>query len=204
MLHSIRCLPEAFLRQRTRRESKHHHSRIITSDPYVTVCLARARVARTRVISNSHNPVWNENFKIPLAHPVSQIEFKVKDAFVAELIGVALVSAKQIAAGEPFNEWVPVLGSYGKPPKPDTAIRLQMTFIPCYKNPVYFTGISGNFGLNESYFPLRHGGKVTLYQIAHVIDGMLPEIELDAKNYFKHEKCWEDIWHAIMEAHHLV
>ncbi|XP_073139972.1 phospholipase D delta-like [Henckelia pumila] len=187
-------------------KSKHHHSSIITSDPYVTVCLAGARVARTRVISNSQNPVWNENFKIPLAHPVSQVEFQVKDndVFGAELIGVALVSAKQIAAGEPFDEWVPVLGAYGKPPKPDTAIRLQMTFIPCYKNPIYYKGISENFGLNESYFPPRHGGKVTLYQDAHVIDGMLPEIELDEKSNFEHEKCWEDICHAILEAHHLV
>lgn len=79
-----------------------------------------------------------------------------------------------------------------------------MTFIACYKNPVYFTGISGNYGLNESYFPPRHGGKVTLYLDAHVIDGMLPEIELDTKSNFEHEKCWEDICHAILEAHQLV
>ncbi|KAL2241937.1 phospholipase D delta-like [Sesamum indicum] len=188
------------------RGNHHHHRKIITSDPYVTVCLAGARVARTRIISNSQNPVWEEHFKIPLAHPVSQVEFEVKDndVFGADLIGIAILPAKRIASGELIDEWFPVIGSNGKPPKPDTAIRLQMIFIPCQQNPIYLNGISENYGLEKSYFPLRHGGKVTLYQDAHVIDGMLPEIGLDNGRNFEHEKCWEDICHAILEAHHLV
>ncbi|KAL0366002.1 UNVERIFIED_CONTAM: Phospholipase D delta [Sesamum radiatum] len=188
------------------RGNHHHHHKIITSDPYVTVCLAGARVARTRIISNSQNPVWEEHFKIPLAHQVSQVEFEVKDndMFGADLIGIAILPAKRIASGEFIDEWFPVIGSNGKPPKPDTAIRLQMTFIPCQQNPIYLNGISENYGLEKSYFPLRHGGKVTLYQDAHVIDGMLPEIGLDDGRNFEHQKCWEDICHAILEAHHLV
>ncbi|PIN01375.1 Phospholipase D1 [Handroanthus impetiginosus] len=189
-----------------RRQGHHHHRKIITSDPYVKVCLAGACVARTRVISNSQNPVWNEHFKIPLAHPVSQVEFEVKDNDMlgAELIGVAIVPAKRIAAGEVKDEWFPVTRSFGKPPKPDTAIKLQMTFTPCDQNSIYLKGISENYGVKESYFPWRHGGKVTLYQDAHVIDGMLPEITLDEGRRFEHQKCWEDICHAILEAHHLV
>ncbi|PIN01721.1 Phospholipase D [Handroanthus impetiginosus] len=190
-----------------RRHGDHkHHGNMITSDPYVTVCLAGARVARTRIISNSQNPVWNEHFKIPLAHPVSQVEFEVKDndVFGADLIGVAAVAAKRIASGEPIDEWIPVIGPCGKPHKPDSAIRLQIAFTPCHKNPIYTNGISENYALKESYFPLRHGGKVTLYQDAHLADGMLPEIRLDETQQFEHEKCWEDICHAILEAHHLV
>jgi len=189
-----------------RRKNHQHHNKIITSDPYVTVCLAGARVARTHVISNSQAPEWNEHFKIPLAHPVSQVEFQVKDndVFGADLIGVATVSAKRLASGEVIDEWVPIIGSYGKPPKPDTAIRLHMAFTPCSKNPIYSNGILEDYGLKESYFPLRHGGRLTLYQDAHVPDGLLPEIELDEKKIFEHEKCWEDICHAILEAHHVV
>ncbi|KAL3845358.1 hypothetical protein ACJIZ3_002761 [Penstemon smallii] len=188
------------------KDDHHHHRKIITSDPYVTVCLADARVARTRIISNSQNPVWNEHFKIPLAHPVSQVEFQVKDndMFGAELIGTASMSAKRIVSGEVIDEWVPVIGLNGKPPKPDSAIRLQMKFTPCCNSPNYLHGIGEDSGLKESYFPLRHGGHVTLYQDAHVIDGMLPEIGLDEKRHFEHEKCWEDICHAILEAHHMV
>ncbi|KAK4481377.1 hypothetical protein RD792_012265 [Penstemon davidsonii] len=188
------------------RGHSHRNSNIITSDPYVTVCLAGARVARTRVISNSQNPVWNEHFKIPLAHPVSVVEFEVKDndMFGADLIGVATMSAKKIASGELIDEWVSVIGPNGKPPKPNSAIHLQMTYTPVHQNPVYHNGITVDYGLKESYFPMRHGGHVTLYQDAHCIDGMLPEIALDEKRHFEHEKCWEDICHAILEAHHLI
>ncbi|KAK4348966.1 hypothetical protein RND71_031721 [Anisodus tanguticus] len=76
----------------TRRRRKGHHRKIITSDPYVTVCLIGANVARTRVISNCQDPVWNEHFKIPLAPPVSDVEFHVKDndVFGADYIGVVM------------------------------------------------------------------------------------------------------------------
>ncbi|GFP80141.1 phospholipase d delta [Phtheirospermum japonicum] len=124
--------------------------------------------------------------------------------FGAELMGVATVPANRIASGELIDDWFPVVGLYGKPPKPDTAVRLQMKFTPCHENPTYQSGVSDNYGLKESYFPWRHGGKVTLYQDAHVIDGMLPDIQLDDGRTFEHGKCWEDICHAILEAHHLV
>ncbi|KAJ6336369.1 hypothetical protein OIU78_012882 [Salix suchowensis] len=62
----------------------------------------------------------------------------------------------------------------------------------------------GRLGVENCYFPVRHGGKVTLYQDAHVPDSGLPEIELENGNVFRHGKCWEDICHAIVEAHHLV
>ncbi|CBI18911.3 unnamed protein product, partial [Vitis vinifera] len=143
-----------------RKKGRHH--KIITSDPYVTVCLAGATVARTRVISNSQHPVWNEHLKIPLAHPVSCVEFQVKDndVFGADMIGTATVSAERIR--------------------------------------------TDHFGVKQSYFPVRLGGSVTLYQDAHVPNGMLPELELDDGVVYQHGKCWEDICHSILEAHHLV
>lgn len=177
--------------------------KIITSDPYVTVCLAGARVARTRVISNSQNPVWNEHFIIPLAHPVSKIDFQVKDndVFGADYIGNASVSAKRLLSGETIDEWFQIISSSGKPPKPGAAIHVQLTFTPCQENPAYRKGISE---LKQSYVPMRHGGNVTLYQDAHCPDGMLPQIELDEGRVLEHAKCWEDICHAILEAHHLI
>lgn len=182
------------------------HRKIITSDPYVTVCLAGATVARTRVISNSQSPEWNEHFKIPLAHPVSQVEFYVKDndMFGADLIGVASVSAKRILSGETISDWFPIIGPLGKPPKPDAAVKLEMTFTKCEDNPLYQYGVSDRCGVENCYFPERQGGHVTLYQDAHVPDSMLEDIELDDGVQFEHGKCWEDICHAILEAHHLV
>ncbi|KAI9201248.1 hypothetical protein LWI28_020671 [Acer negundo] len=194
-------------------KKRQSNNKVITSDPYVTVCLGGATVARTRVISNSQNPVWNEKFKIPLAHPVDHIEFHIKDndMFGADMIGIAKVPAAMIKSGETVSDWFPVLGMYGKPPKPDCAVRMEMRFTPCEENPQYRYGIAGNpenFGVQNCYFPVRHGGSVTLYRDAHVPpddDSMAqPKIELENGEVFKHENCWEDICHAILEAHHLV
>lgn len=189
-----------------RRRNSHRRKKSITSDPYVTVCLAGARVARTGVISNSENPIWNSHFKIPLAHPVTEVQFQVKDddLFGADYIGVAAVPAEKIKSGELIDDWFPIVGPRGKPPKADCALRLKMKFTPFSETPEYQSGIPENYGLNESYFPVRHGGSVTLYQDAHSPDGMLPEIELEERKVFRHEKCWEDICHAILEAHHLI
>ncbi|EYU24262.1 hypothetical protein MIMGU_mgv1a021891mg [Erythranthe guttata] len=165
------------------------HVRRFLKHPYIKVYLGEARVARTARVRahDSQNPVWNEHFEIPLAHPVDQI----LNAFV---------SAKKIVMGELIDEWFPVVGTDGT----HTAIRLQITFTPCNINPIYANGIAENYAVMCSYFPLRHGGKLTLYQDAHVIDGRLPDIKLgDGKN-FEHHKCWEDICHAILEAQNLV
>lgn len=190
-----------------RNRSQHH--KIITSDPYVKVCLAGATVAHTRIISNSQNPVWNEHFIIPLAHPVSQVDFQVKDndVFGADFIGVASISAHRIVTGEIISGWFPIIGFNGKPPKPDCAIYLEMKFIRFEVNPQYQQGIAadaGHIGVPNCYFPARRGGSVKLYQDAHVLDSMLPDIKLDRGKVFKQGTCWEDICHAILEAHHLV
>ncbi|GAB4832974.1 hypothetical protein Ancab_006995 [Ancistrocladus abbreviatus] len=194
----------------TKRRSKdhHQHNKIITSDPYVNVSLAGATVARTRVISNSTNPNWDEHLNIPLAHPVTHIEFIVKDNdfFGADIIGTASVTAASIAYGAEIDDWFPIIGSNGKPPKRDAAIHLKMRFTPCEENPAYNRSNNGDeiYSVRRSYFPVRRGGSVTLYQDAHVADELMQKIELEGGKVYEHEKCWEDICHAILEAHHMV
>ncbi|KAL7590273.1 hypothetical protein Lser_V15G36709 [Lactuca serriola] len=191
-----------------KRSKSQHRRKIITSDPYVTVSIGGATIARTRVISNSQNPVWNEHSITPLAHPVSQLEFQVKDndLFGADLIGIVVISAESVMSGELIDDWFPIIGPSGKPAKPNTAIRLQIKFTSCDdRNEEKSIATDELFGLKDSYFPVRHGGNVTLYQDAHLHEGQLPEIELDGDNkIFKQRGCWEDICHAILEAHHMV
>ncbi|MFS8006509.1 putative phospholipase D [Helianthus anomalus] len=75
--------PERIMRKATPRRRK-----FVTCNPYATVCLAGATVARTRVIPNSQNPVWDEHFVAPVAHPVSQVEIQVKDNDVQLLLKI--------------------------------------------------------------------------------------------------------------------
>ncbi|RWR92385.1 C2 calcium-dependent membrane targeting [Cinnamomum micranthum f. kanehirae] len=189
-------------------QKKHHH-KIITSDPYVTVCLAGATIVRTGIIPNSQNPVWDEHFFVPVGHPVSKIEFQVKDndIFGAQLIGIASIPVDAILSGDPVEDWFPILAPNGNPPKPDCALYASIKFTPFESNPEYQRSIAADpekKGVQGTYFPVRKGGMVTLYQDAHVLDGTLPEIELDNGKVSHHEKCWEDICHAILEAHHLI
>ena len=191
-------------------QHRHRNKIIITSDPYVTVSVPQATVARTRVIKNSANPVWNERFYIPLAHPVINLKFQVKDndIFGAELIGTVEIPATRIVTGELISSWFPILGPNKKPPKKNSRIRLELKFTPFGKNPRYKHGIASDpeqKGVIHTYFPLRKGSSVKLYQDAHVQDeSLLPKIELDGGKVYRREKCWEDICYAISEAHHMV
>ncbi|KAG9457223.1 hypothetical protein H6P81_001731 [Aristolochia fimbriata] len=192
------------------KEGKHDHGhKIITSDPYVSVCLAGATVAQTRIISNCENPYWDEHFSVAVAHPIANIEFQVKDNDIlgAQLIGVVAIPVNKVLSGEKVEGWFPVVGPYGSSVKPYPQMHLSLTFKPFETNPFYANGVGTGpeySGVPNTYFPLRKGGQVTLYQDAHVPEGMLPEIPLDGGKIYKHEKCWEDICHAILEAHHLV
>ncbi|KAL7223763.1 hypothetical protein ACSBR1_025254 [Camellia fascicularis] len=183
-----------------------HHSKIITSDPYVKVCVPQATLARTRVFPNTQNPNWNERFNIPLAHPTLNLEFQLKDndVFGAQLIGKVLIPAQRVLSGEFISGCFPVTGS----PKPNTELYLEMKFTPCDRNRLYRHGIAADpehKGVRHTYFPLRKGSSVKLYQDAHVSkNSKLPEIELDDGMVFEHGKCWEDLCHAISEAHHLI
>ncbi|XP_059644473.1 phospholipase D delta-like [Cornus florida] len=187
-----------------------HHKKIITTDAYVKVCVPQATIARTRILRNSQNPEWNEHFHVALAHPVVEMEFQVKDddVFGAEIIGFVRIPAVDIATGKHISDWFPVLASNGTPPKPDTALYLEMKFTTCDENPRYKMGIAGDpekRGVLNTYFPLRKGSSVTLYQDAHISPNVkLPEIELDGGRVYQHEKCWEDICDAISEAHHMI
>lgn len=187
-----------------------HRPKIITSDPYVTVSVPQTTLARTRVISNSQNPEWEERFVIPLAHPLDEMEFRVKDddVFGAQSIGTVKIPVGRLVTGEKISDWFPLIGPNGKPPKPNTALELEMTFIPCEKNPLYQHGLAGDpekRGVQRTYFPIRKGHSVTLYQDAHVSEDVkLPEIKLDDGMVYEQNQCWEDICHAISEAHHLI
>ncbi|KAI4296218.1 hypothetical protein L6164_036194 [Bauhinia variegata] len=200
------CSPP-FMKGRLKTHSGKH--KMITSDPYVSVCLAGATVAQTKVIPNCENPLWDEHFFVPVAHAVTKIEFHVKDNDLlgAELIGVVELPARKVLSGKIINDWFPILGHYGSCLKPYPELHISVEFKPVSQNPLYCSVVVDGkdyVGVNDSYFPLRKGCNVTLYQDAHVPNGMLPEIPLEGGKVYQQSKCWEDICHAILEAHHLI
>ncbi|XP_031285350.1 phospholipase D beta 2-like [Pistacia vera] len=181
----------------------------ITSDPYVTVSVAHAVVGRTYVISNSEDPVWQQHFYVPVAHYAAEVHFSVKDSDVvgSELIGVVAIPVEQIYSGAKVEGIYPVLNSSGKPCKQGASLTLSIQYTPMEHLSIYHQGVGAGpeyIGVPGTYFPLRKGGTVTLYQDAHVPDGCLPQLRLDRGICYEHGKCWADITTAISQARRLI
>lgn len=186
-----------------------HMKHKITSDPYVSISVANAVIGRTYVISNSENPVWMQHFSVPVAHYAAEVHFVVKDSDVvgSQLIGIVALPVEQLYAGEKLEGIYPILNANGKPCKPGAVLRLSIQYIPMDKLSIYHHGVGAGpdyYGVPGTYFPLRKGGKVTLYQDAHVPDGCLPNLKLDGGLSYVHGKCWHDIFDAIRHAQRLV
>lgn len=183
----------------------------ITSDPYVTVSVSGAVVARTFVIHNSENPVWKQHFNVPVAHYAAEVHFVVKDNDVvgSQLIGVVGIPVEQLHSGTRIEGTFPILNDSGKPCKPGAVLSLSIQYTPMDKVTLYHPGPAGSansdyHGVPGTYFPLRKGGQVKLYQDAHVGDGSLPRLKLDNGVEYQHGNCWHDIFDAISQARRLV
>ncbi|GKA68815.1 phospholipase D beta 1-like protein [Tanacetum coccineum] len=174
----------------------------VTSDPYVTVSIANAVIARTFVISNSENPVWMQHFYVPVAHYSAEVQFVVKDSDVvgSQIIGAVGVPVEQLLSGLVVEGTFPVLNESRKPCKPGAVLTLSIQYVPMER-----VGRDLNFnGVLDTYFPLRRGGKVTLYQDAHVEDGYLPSMNLEGGFQYQNGDCWLDICEAIKQARRLI
>jgi len=184
----------------------HGPSSVITSDPYTVVVIAKARVARTRVINNDANPKWREHFRIPVAHHCFDVRFVVKDQDVmgSQYIGEVSIAAKLLLHGGVADGWFDLVNKEGKPSKEGAKLRLSARYIPVEQSVIYSQGVGSAHGVPNTYFPLRKGCRVTLYQDAHVYDHTLPKIVLDGGLPYVHGLCWEEICTAINDAQHLV
>ncbi|KAK7349580.1 hypothetical protein VNO77_07050 [Canavalia gladiata] len=176
---------------------------------YVSISVSNAVIGRTFVISDGENPVWEQHYYVPVAHYAAEVHFVVRDSDMmgSQLIGVVGIPVEQIYSGEKVQGTYPILNSRGKPCKPGAVLKVSIQYIPVEKLSIYHNGIGAGpdySGVPGTYFPLRKGGNVTLYQDAHVPDGCLPNVILDNGMYYAHGKCWLDIFDAICQARWII
>ncbi|KAL6648909.1 hypothetical protein ACP70R_013133 [Stipagrostis hirtigluma subsp. patula] len=211
-IHEARNLPNKDILSKTMGDllrKKPKSSEAMTSDPYVTVQVASAVVARTFVIPDDENPAWAQHFLVPVAHEAAAVQFVVKDSDVvgAELIGVVAVPADQLEAGDRVEGVYPVLEPSGKQCAPGAVLKLAVQYVPVKRLTMYHHGVTPgpDFpGVPNTYFPLRRGGRVTLYQDAHAPEGCLPEIRLGDGAGYRHGQCWRDVYDAVSSARRLI
>ncbi|RLN19374.1 phospholipase D beta 1-like [Panicum miliaceum] len=210
-IHDAHNLPNKDILSKTVRDliCKSKSSEAMTSDPYVTVQVASAVVARTFVIPDDENPVWEQHFVVNVAHEAAAVNFVVKDSDVvgAELIGVVSIRADCLKTGDRVEGTYPVLERNGKECAPGAVLRLSVQYLPVARLTMYHHGVTPGpdfAGVPRTYFPLRRGGRVTLYQDAHVPDGTLPEIRLGNGACYRQGQCWRDVYDAISHARRLI
>ncbi|KAI3681680.1 hypothetical protein L6452_36483 [Arctium lappa] len=180
-----------------------------TSDPYVSIAITSAVVGRTYVRHNSEHPVWNQHFNVPVAHHTAEIHFLVKDSDVvgSQLIGAVAVPVEHIYGGSKIEGIFPLINANGRPCKNGAGLALTMQYIPMARLSFYNNGVGAGpqyVGVPGTYFPLRKGGRVTLYQDAHVPHESLPDFELSDGMHYVHGTCWIDIFNAISNAKRLI
>ncbi|KAK4786811.1 hypothetical protein SAY86_010644 [Trapa natans] len=186
-----------------------HVSKKITSDPYVTVSVSGAVIGRTFVVNNSENPVWEQHFYVPVAHSAAEVQFVVKDNDIvgSEIIGAVGIPVEQLLSENIVEGAFPILGANGGPCKPGATLSLSIQYTPVEKQGLYHQGVGPGptyVGVPATYFDLKKGGRVVLYQDAHVQEDSLPTVGLEGSMQYKHGSCWRDIFDAISQAQRLV
>ncbi|KAK3006978.1 hypothetical protein RJ639_015579, partial [Escallonia herrerae] len=184
-------------------------SQKVTSDPYVTISISNAVIGRTFVLCNSENPAWMQHFNVPVAHYAAEVQFVVKDSDVvgSQIMGAVGIPVEQVISGAKIEGTYPILNASGKQCNPGAVLTVSVQYTPMDRDPLYHSGVGSGpayQGVPGTYFPLRKGGKVTLYQDAHVHDGCLPNLKLAHGMKHDHGKCWHDIFDAIKQARHLI
>ncbi|KAK2974525.1 LOW QUALITY PROTEIN: hypothetical protein RJ640_002430 [Escallonia rubra] len=178
-----------------------------TSDPYVIIELSGATIGRTFVIKNCENPVWMQQFSIPVAHNAGKFYFFVKDSNVVHNRVIGTVEIPCILSGTKIEGTFEVLDESGNLCSPGAALTISVQYTPVDNVPLYRGGVGAGpdyYEVPGTYFPLRRGVKVTLYQDAHVHDGYLPNLKLDNDVPYMHGSCWADIFDGMKKAKHLI
>ncbi|KAJ3693858.1 hypothetical protein LUZ60_009338 [Juncus effusus] len=179
------------------------------SKVYATIDLEKARVGRTRMITNEpSNPRWFESFHIYCAHMASHVIFTVKDdnAFGATLIGRAYLPVTDLLEGQEVEQSLDICDKDKKPLESGAKIKVKLQYFDIAKDKNWNRGVrSLKFpGVPYTFFSQRQGCKVTLYQDAHVPDDFIPKIPLANGQYYEPHRCWEDIFDCISNAQHLI
>ncbi|XP_073118433.1 phospholipase D gamma 1-like isoform X2 [Henckelia pumila] len=183
----------------------------VTSDPYVTIVVSNAVIGRTFVIKNSENPVWEQHFHVPVAHYSAEVQFVVKDSDIlgSQIVGAIGIPVEKIISGVRTEGTFPILGANGKPCKEGAVLSLSIQYIAMenVRVPLNQGGVGSDRsvqGVPGTYFPVRRGGKVTLYQDAHFDDNMFPTLYTAGGKEYVPRSCWRDIFDAINQARRLV
>jgi phospholipase D1/2 len=189
-------------------------------DPYCTVKLGYNKILQTPVVQNNSSPEWNTFASFDVAHAIDALEFRVKAAkrggplaVISKVQHLSLLAlpAADIIARRSIDEWFPLTSyvaektaehvdteseddsGHKKPRKVGAfgEIHIKILYTPV-QDIIYTTEVP------DTYFPVRHGCHVQLYQDADVPPGTLPPVPFMPEN--EPGRCYRDMALAISGA----
>jgi len=166
------------------------------TDPFVDVRLGNARIAKTSIIDNDLNPVWNETFRIEVCHKADFLLFDVrdKDHAMTEEIGKVELSTQHLLNGQKLDDWFPIR----KGSKENGQLHLCVEYIS-------MAAITEGCDV-DSYFGMHRGCSVRLYQDTHCPTD-LPHLNMvQGPNGLAptYHSCWKDLYYDLEAAQHII
>lgn len=178
------------------------------SELYATIDIGHARLARTKEVEfQPHNPTWNQSFKAYccyLTNNTSFITVSVKQKHPEKEIGYASIPISSVLNdSKPLPRWFDLFRGESK--LHYAGIHLLLKFTPVESDLSWNAGILPRFsGVPNTYFPMRTGCNVTLYQNTHLTNQFQPVIPLSDGKRYSPPRLWEDLYRAILEAKHFI
>lgn len=143
-----------------------------TTDCYVEVKLAGQSILTTSVRNNVIKTRWGEHVSLPVCHVADYLDITVwdKDYLWSDVVGHG-----KLRLGDPARAWTkdgPVFLEGGK-----GSIHMRLRFTPAAH------AAEQGMEVPRTYFPMRKGGSLALYQDAHATP--LPGLTAEAEGAFQ-------------------
>lgn len=173
------------------------------SDPYVACYAGEHRIAKSSYKLDDLNPVYNEDFYVPLAYYVESLRFEVKDRdfnLYAQMIGETFLPVQELLKwddnGKPLRvgvhkkAWLDNKKSHG-------SLEYFVDYVPVEllaELPMEVPGV---------YFQQTNGNKVKLYVNAEDVDKeplKYEEMGASEEQVWTPQRLWRDTYDAICQA----
>ncbi|KAJ3677188.1 hypothetical protein LUZ60_002912 [Juncus effusus] len=208
--HLHHALHGGIIQVMTEKIEKTLHLNVEHSNLYATIDVGTARVARTREIEfHPNNPVWNESFRVYVAHSSPDITISVKNQELvdADILGQATVSTSRILSGDLVKDWFELHSEdTHKLHKHKATILAQLQYFDVHADPRWNSGIHlPQFnGVSNCYFPQRTNCNMTLYQNSHLSNRFEPDLQLPNGSSYNPPRLWEELYNSINHAKHFI
>ena len=169
------------------------------TDPYLEVKIDNTSLLKTSVKKNCLNPVWDEQFSVPVCHSCIELEIKVKDRehVGGETVGKFQIPAQQLLGGQPVSGWYDLV--VNKVGDIQGRVNIWLQFLS--------TQQMGDMGkvLEDAYFESSGDNCLTLYQDADTPHlPVFAGIENTSGEQYIPTRCWRDLFQAINQAQQII